>query len=238
MNKSLLFIAAASMCIVFSACHSGAQKTDASPSENSAPAAEAPAAAAPGESAPQAEAPKAEEAPAAEAAQNAPNDEKAAVPSAETEVLVAYFSYSGNTRYVAEYIQKKTNADIFEIKAKVPYPAEYDACVAQAKQELEGKAFPEIESTTDVGKYKTIYIGFPNWWGSLPRPVMTFLKPLDLSDKSIRPFLTHGSGGVQQTEADLKAAVKAAEFKPILSIRDKDVKSEETQKAIDAWIAN
>ena len=87
MNKSLLFIAAASMCIVFPACHSGAQKNDAAPSENTAPAAEAPAAAAPSESAPEAEAPKAEEAPAAEAAQNAPNDEKAAVPRKDEDPL-------------------------------------------------------------------------------------------------------------------------------------------------------
>lgn len=124
-------------------------------------------------------------------------------------ILIAYYSYSGNTKEVAEAIQKITGSDLFEIKTEGSYPEEYNAMVQQAKKEINDNFRPKLTtSVADIAQYDTIFIGSPNWWGTITPQVSSFLAEYDLSGKNIIPFITHGGGGVQNTVADLTKQCK------------------------------
>ena len=120
-------------------------------------------------------------------------------------VLIVYYSWSGNTRVAAEQIRKITGGTLFEIKTAKAYPAEYDACVEQAKKECRSGFCPELASKAgDLAKYDVIFLGTPNWWSTMAPPVRTFLTSENLSGKTIIPFVTHGGGGMANCERDMR----------------------------------
>ncbi len=124
----------------------------------------------------------------------APNPEKEQAPLDPNpqKILVAYFSHSGNTRVIADQIHKNVGGDLFEIVTVNPYPADYDECVEQAKQELGSDHRPVLRTKVkNLGTYDVVFIGYPNWWGTIPRPVATFLTEHDLSGTTLAPFCTH-----------------------------------------------
>ena len=118
-------------------------------------------------------------------------------------VLIAFYSYSGNTRAAAMQIQKKVGGDLFEIKPAKAYPTNYKNCVAVAKQEIRDGHLPPLAEEIDISKYSIIFIGSPNWWGTIAPPVGTFIKNSSIEGKTIIPFFTHGGGGMQNCEADV-----------------------------------
>lgn len=127
----------------------------------------------------------------------------------DKKVLIVYYSYSGNTKQVAEAIHKITGGDIFEIKAQGTYPQDYNEMVQQAKKEIADNFRPQL--TTSVGnieKYNTVFIGSPNWWGTITPQVSSFLDNYGLSGKTVIPFITHGGGGEQNTVKDLTVQCK------------------------------
>lgn len=133
-------------------------------------------------------------------------------------ILIACYSWSGNTRAAAEMIQKTTGGTLFEIKPAKPYPTDYRACVDQAKKEINSNFRPELAAGIDLKKYDVIFVGSPNWWGTMAPPVATFLTTHDLKGKTVVPFFTHGGGGMQRCETDVRklcpesAVLKAATF--------------------------
>ena len=128
-------------------------------------------------------------------------------------ILVAYYSYSGNTRYAAEQIQKATSGTLFEIKPVTPYPADYDTCVDQAKKEIAAGVKPELaEKVKEFDKYEVIFVGTPNWWSTMAPPVLTFLTSYDFSGKIVIPFVTHGGGGMARCVTDMRKAISKANF--------------------------
>lgn len=123
-----------------------------------------------------------------------------------SKILIAYYSYSGNTKEVAEAIQKETGGVLFEIKADDSYPDDYHAMTAQAKREIEEGYRPELTTEPDnIDGYDTVFVGSPNWWGTITPQVSSFLQKYKLSGKKVIPFITHGGGGVQNTVKDLAA---------------------------------
>ena len=123
----------------------------------------------------------------------------------EKKSLVVYFSWSGNTRNVAESIQKQTGSDIFEIVPKTPYSTSYNTVVKDAKAEQQNNARPEIkDSVENIGDYDTIYVGFPNWWGDMPMILYTFFDTYDLSGKTVALFCTSGGSGLSNTVNEVK----------------------------------
>ena len=119
-------------------------------------------------------------------------------------ILVAYYSYSGNTKAVAEAIAEKVGGDLFEIKADDTYPEDYHAMTTQAKKEIADGYRPRLTTAVkDIRKYDVVFLGSPNWWGTITPQVSSFLKRYDLKGKTVVPFITHGSGGVQNTVADM-----------------------------------
>lgn len=121
-------------------------------------------------------------------------------------ILIAYYSWSGNTKEVAEKIHEEVGGDIFRIETVQPYPEEYHATTTQAKQEINEGFKPELKSKVDnIAQYDVVFIGSPNWWGTIAPAVSSFLAENDLSGKTVIPFITHGGGGVQNTVKDLTA---------------------------------
>ena len=134
-----------------------------------------------------------------------PNDKK---------VLIAYYSLSGNTKDVAEAIRSKTGGDIFRIETVQSYPEEYRATTAQAKREINEGFRPELKGKIDnIAQYDIIFIGSPNWWGTIAPAVSSFLADYDLKGKTVIPFITHGGGGVQNTITDLTAQCNGCSVK-------------------------
>ena len=137
----------------------------------------------------------------------------------ETKRLIAYFSRAGNnyvggkimnlpvgnTEVAAKMIQKLTGSDIFRIDTIKAYPADYTETTDVAKQELRQNARPELSGHVDnMADYSVIYLGYPNWWGTMPMAVFTFLEEYDFSGKTIIPFCTHEGSGMGRSESDIK----------------------------------
>lgn len=163
--------------------------------------------------------------------------------------LVIYFSRSGenyfggelksiekgNTEVIAEYIQEITGADLFKVEPAVEYPSDYMKCIDVAKKELADNARPEIkEELSDISEYDTIYVGFPNWWGTLPMPMFTQLEKLDFSGKAVKPFVTHEGSGFGTSKKDLKKLCAGADIKKGLSIPGAKVYG--AKNIVQAWI--
>ena len=122
------------------------------------------------------------------------DNEPEAPVSGESNVLVAYFSWSGNVQQMSRWIAEETGGDIFRIVPEESYGEEFDPCADRAKNELDNGICPAISEHIDkeiMDKYDVIYIGFPIWWYDLPMPVWTFLEEYDLSGKTAyhRSFL-------------------------------------------------
>lgn len=163
--------------------------------------------------------------------------------------LVIYFSRSGenyfggvlkdiekgNTEVIAEYIQEFTGADLFKVEPATEYPADYMECIDVAKKEQQQDARPEIKETLEsIVDYDTIYIGFPNWWGTLPMPMFTQLEQLDFSGKTVKPFVTHEGSGFGSSQRDLKKLCEGAEVKKGLSIPGANVY--DAKDTVKAWV--
>ena len=131
----------------------------------------------------------------------------------------------GNTEYAAEHIAKAVGADLFEIDTQTPYAAAYRECCMQAVAEMKAKARPAIKGfVEDISGYETIYVCFPNWCGTAPMCVFTFLEHYDLTGKKIAPLCTNEGSGLANSEADLADSCKGAQMLPGLSVRGHQAK--------------
>lgn len=127
-------------------------------------------------------------------------------------VLVAYYSWSGHTKAVAEQISSETGGTLFEIQPAVPYPTDYRECVDVAKKEMQDNARPAVAKAVDnMDQYDVIFVGYPIWWGKAPMHVYTFLESYSLSGKVIVPFCTSGGSPLSGSIPDLQKAVPGAQ---------------------------
>lgn len=109
-------------------------------------------------------------------------------------VLVAYFSWSGNTQRVAQEIQRITGGDIFRIEPVTPYPTDYTECTEVALAERDNDARPAIASTVENwNDYDIVFIGCPVWWHTAPMIISTFAESYDFNGKTVVPFCTYAS---------------------------------------------
>lgn len=134
-------------------------------------------------------------------------------------VLIAYFSWGGNTKGIAEEIQRQTGADLFEITLVNPYSSDYNTVLDQAQQDQNEQARPELASHVEnMEQYDTIILGYPNWWASIPMPVASFLEEYDFSGKTIIPFCSHGGGRFGQSLTAITKLVPDAAMGEALSV--------------------
>jgi len=150
-------------------------------------------------------------------------------------ILVAYFSHSGNTQKIAELIHDQVGGDIFEIKTVTPYSSNYNTVLDEAQKEKNDKSRPELSAhVDDMAGYDTIILGYPNWWGDMPMAVYSFLDEYDLSGKTVIPFCTHGGSGFSGTVSSIKNTEPDAVVLDGLAIRDSNVGN--AQDNVTEWL--
>ena len=150
-------------------------------------------------------------------------------------ILVAYFSHSGNTREIATQIHEKVGGDIFEIRAVHSYPAEYSECVDVAKREQQNDERPELAAeVADMASYDVVFLGYPNWWGTMPMPCFTFLGKYDLSGKTVVPFCTHEGSRLGRSVRDITRLCPKSTVLEGLAVRGSSVKS--AQDDVAGWL--
>ena len=180
---------------------------------------------------------------------------------AQSSLLVAYFSYAenaalpddvdasasasiqpwngaltGNTGVVADMIAQATGADLFSIRTVEQYPDTYDATIDQGQQEQSDGARPELATHLEnLDSYDTIFLGFPNWWGDMPMAVYTFLDEVDLSGKTVIPFVTSGGSGFSNTISTIQQMEPQATVQEGLSISGSSATG--AQQQVESWLS-
>lgn len=181
--------------------------------------------------------------------------------AAQSSLLVAYFSYAenaalpddvdasasasiqpwngaltGNTGVVADMIAQATGADLFSIRTVEQYPDTYDATIDQGQQEQSDGARPELATHLEnLDSYDTIFLGFPNWWGDMPMAVYTFLDEVDLSGKTVIPFVTSGGSGFSNTISTIQEMEPQATVQEGLSIGASSATG--AQQQVESWLS-
>lgn len=141
----------------------------------------------------------------------------------------------GNTEIAAELIHELTGADMFKIEQMHAYAKEYNKCITQAQADQKRDARPELKAyPKSLNQYKIIYLGFPNYWGTMPMAVFTFLEHFDFSGKIIKPFCTHEGSGMGSSEKDIKRLCPDAQTEKGLAVRGGSV--QQSVKDIEKWI--
>lgn len=180
---------------------------------------------------------------------------------AQSSILVAYFSYAenaalpddvdasasasiqpwngaltGNTGVVADMIAQATGADLFSIRTVEQYPDTYDATIDQGQQEQSEGARPELATHLEnLDSYDTIFLGFPNWWGDMPMAVYSFLDEVDLSGKTVIPFVTSGGSGFSNTISTIQQMEPQATVQEGLSIGASSATG--AQQQVESWLS-
>lgn len=154
----------------------------------------------------------------------------------EERILIAYFSWSGNTKKIAEEIHQKVGGDLFEIVPVKLYSRDYKTCLDEAAEDQKNQARPELTARVpDMAKYEVIYLGYPNWWAGIPMPVASFLEQYDFEGRTIVPFCSHGGGRLGQSVNDIAKSAPQANILEALAISSGGGRS--LSGDIDAWLA-
>ena len=165
--------------------------------------------------------------------------------------LIAYFSRAdenyfsgsmryvktGNTEIVVNKIREMIDADTFRIEMKRPYSPAYMTCINEAKKDLQAKARPELVTLpASVSQYDTVILAYPNYWGTMPMAVYTFLEAFDFTGKTILPLCTHEGSGMGGSERELKKVCPGAILKKGLPIGGGSAGSSDA--AVKRWLAD
>lgn len=141
----------------------------------------------------------------------------------------------GNTEIAAGILHKLTGADLFKMEPIQEYSKDYNECIAQAQADQRRDARPELKVYPEsLDRYDTVYLGFPNYWGTMPMAVFTFLEHFDFTGKVIFPFCTHEGSGMGRSEADIRRLCPDATVAKGLAIHGGSVK--EAEPDIRKWI--
>ena len=169
--------------------------------------------------------------------------------SNQGKILVAYFSRPGNnyvngkivnlpvgnTEVLAQIIQEMTKGDIFRINTVKSYPLDYRETTEVAGKELREKARPMLSNRVEnMDEYSFVFLGFPNWWGTIPMPIATFLSDYDFSGKTVAPFCTNEGSGLGQSVNDIKQLCPQSIFLDGLAVRGGAVNKAKNQ--VSNWL--
>ena len=154
-------------------------------------------------------------------------------------ILVAYFSWSGNTREAAKYIAERLSADTFEIVREKPYSTDYEPCTVEAKAEKEAGERPAIKGKVEnMAQYDVVIVAVPVWWYTAPMPVYTFLESYDFKGKTVIPFCTAYSGP-SSTLTDIIAATPNSDHRDGICVLTQELNGKDMDKKhgeIDEWL--
>lgn len=164
-------------------------------------------------------------------------------------VLIAYFSRAGenyfggtirsvevgNTEIAVEKIKEQLNADVFQVEMKKPYTKEYMTCIEEVKNDLQNQVRPELVHIPDkIEQYDFVILAYPNYWGTMPMAMFTFLEKFDFFGKTILPLCTNEGSGMGNSEKEIKTVCHGAKVAKGLSIIGSDVANAKPQ--IEKWL--
>ena len=158
--------------------------------------------------------------------------------------LIIYFSRAdenyavgyidkGNTEIVAEYVQELTGADMFKVEPLVPYAADYNTCIQEAKQRI-GNA-PIKETLTDISAYDTVFVMSPIYWETYAPEIETALEGLDFTGKAVRVISTHEGSGLGSMVSDVKKTCRGAKV-DTKGLAVKGSQAKNSKKAVENWL--
>lgn len=188
------------------------------------------------------------------------NNDEASVKS-DANILIAYFTWAdntyvenpedidvdastsasvlapGNVALMAQWIQEETDGELLSIVVDEPYSSDYDECLERASDEKAQDARPNLKNhLNNIDAYDVVFLGFPNWWYTCPMAIFSFIEEYDLSNKTIIPFISHGTGGFANTITDLKEALPNSTFINPMGIEREEVK--DSQDEVKQWVSN
>lgn len=141
----------------------------------------------------------------------------------------------GNTEVAAGFLQKLTGAELFKLEPMQEYSKNYNECIAQAQADQRRDARPKLKTYPEnLTQYDTIYLGYPNYWGTMPMAMFTFLEHFDFTGKTIFPFCTHEGSGMGNSEADIKRLCPGAQIGKGLALKGGSVNY--AQPEIKEWL--
>ncbi len=142
----------------------------------------------------------------------------------------------GNTEIVVNGMKELIDADTFKIEMKNPYSPVYMTCIEEAKKDLRAKARPELVSMPEsIDEYDTVVLAYPNYWGTMPMAVFTFLEAFDLTGKTILPLCTNEGSGMGSSERDIKKTCPGADVKKGLSVTGSQAGS--SKPSVQKWLS-
>lgn len=142
---------------------------------------------------------------------------------------------TGNTAVAASIIGQLTAGDLFQIEQVTPYSQIYNECIEQARADQNRDARPALKDCPDsLDEYDVLYLGYPNYWNTMPMAVFAFLEQYDLTGKVIRPFCTHEGSGLGKSMEDIQKLCPGAMITPGLALRGGSV--EHSGQIIEDWI--
>ncbi len=141
----------------------------------------------------------------------------------------------GNTQIVAGIRKDLISADTFKIEMKDPYSPVYMTCIEEAKKDLRAKARPELVSMPEsIDEYDTVILAYPNYWGTMPMAVYTFLEHFDFTGKTILPLCTNEGSGMGSSEREIKKTCPGADVKKGLPITGSEAANSKT--SVERWL--
>lgn len=224
MKKWTSLLLALAMALSLAACgNSGTQENTSEPPASVS-----------GSTAEETPAPTGTETPAEEPSEE-PAESETSTTGDSSSVLIAYFSWSGNTEQVAQIIQQETGGDLFEIAPATPYTDDYNELLDIAQQEQSDNARPELAGQVENWEqYDTIFVGYPNWWSDAPMAVYTFLESYDWDGKTLIPFNTSASGGFGRSLPGLEESAPGASILEGISFTECTLG--DAQGEVAAWL--
>lgn len=152
-------------------------------------------------------------------------------------ILIVYFSHSGNTHEIAKQIHANIGGDLVRIETMDKYPEDHSEILEQARKEISAGHKPALKTRIEsLKEYTVCFLGYPNWWGTIPAPVSAFLAEHDLSGKIIAPFCTHGTGGLAGTVEDIRRICLDSRVLDALGISNSRVN--EAGKEVTEWLSH
>ena len=176
-------------------------------------------------------------------------DRKRQEVNAMAKTLIAFFSRAdenyfggamryikvGNTEVVCNIINELIPADSFKIEMKEPYSPVYMTCIDEAKKDLRAKARPELVTMPDsIDEYDNVVLAYPNYWGTMPMAVFTFLENFDFTGKTIIPLCTNEGSGMGSSERDIKKTCPGADVRKGLAITGSQAAN--SKGSVEKWL--
>ena len=149
--------------------------------------------------------------------------------------IVLYYSETGTTKTVAEELQKQLGADIEAIECVTPYSGNFQETIQRGQREMQSGQWPELKTLkSKLNKYDVIFLGYPIWFGTYANPIVTLVKNNDFAGKTIVPFCTFGSGGLNTSSDALAKALPKSKIQKGYGVRTARVAS--ASKELDRFL--